>query len=1057
MKQLIFIFIVTILSFSTQAANECKLRYKTNGSAFKTETINKGSSKNLTRSNFTEAYNIGRNDMKLTLEYFDVFTQRNKTETLNLLKVGNKTVSLPIIPLINKKLKRIQCKNYSTVADAQKYIRQFGTSANTLVTNATNQATAAVTSAASAAVNTFSSQTANALKSSAQTAINQLNNQYNQAKNAAKNNTSKIQTNLSARFPEVKTAVNATQSYSWKLSDAVMTQGEQNIQNTLANLNRIDKKYKVSQTASNLTKVNLSKDFPELNQLVNQQCDLANPVFKRFNSDFSKIQKQINQLDKKYALSKNAGKLSVALVKVPRVDIAKITRFNQFKQCSKDWTKFTKGIEGDVKIYAAYSKTLIKELKKIDKRILTASQQQFIKEVSKLLKASDVLNKEQKRQKSRKSNMYVAQKAHQAALNKVENDVGPMGDYLEKLPAGELLVEPLAYLKNQLPDWMTRDPKRLKANLADARKKGLAYEKAVNDYDSGFDKIQTKYNLWNKQIGTTLKVGTRLKVKLPNGSPLWKILQSVPRYKSLSNGFTTLISCTLESIKITTEAFKVFDNALNQYVNNIDRILNSVLPKDVKRALIEVQTAIKQVNDAGIPKYLIPNPDATFLAIKKDVNKLNTLIKNIAKGPNIVNQFNTALSALQRSGKKRQGSIGAFKTNITKLTKSIVNLANKSAALGNVLKKHAKSKEMQQLVSAIDSTMGTGWTGVKTSMTKSVSCISDSVRNTGTVASTISTRIKSFLKNKSQVAGAALPAPIKNSLKALIADLNQLDNKYQQFSVAVGSATSAYGQMAQSRNQAVAALVPVLKSNAPQKVQQVIDKMTILKQKLAALNNKSTALSNSERKFVADLTTFASELIKLSGKLASEANSLAYSAFDTSVVSKQINGANNVLNKWLIAGQKLPERVASLATGGLSDQVKSQIESGIAQMNSLNSSLLQCVSNASNKRNELLSQQRRTQAINQTVAGLSADATATIVSLQALLRPSLNILSKVNAAINKAIRLSDRIQSIATTATNNFVQNASNIQRDFNSAKQCVTSKKGQILSKKSQLSQLLN
>jgi len=1058
-QQIILSIVILSCSISVMAANECRLKYKNNGSAFQYKYSNKGQNINFTRSNFTDAFNVGRNDMRLTLEYFDVLAQRNKTEYLYLVKIGNNTLPIPPIPLIGKKLKKIECKNYATQIDTQAYLQQFGSSASQLVSNASSQAVSAITSAATSATNTFKAQVANGHKNVSQAALNEINNALDQAKEDANTFQSNIRPRLAQDFPEVNTAINATNSYSWSLSSAVMNQGEQNIQKLLTEVNRMDQKYQVSQTASKLVKVNLRKDFPEIHQLGNRQCSVNYSGIDRLKSDITSLVNQINQLERKYKLKQTAGRLTEKLISLPSIDIQHISRFTKFKKCNDNWSSLVGAFKKDWKLVDSYSAQLNNELKKLNAKKFTTSQKRFFTEAQKLIKATQDLDREHKAQERKETTLAAAKAAHLSALKKIDNDIGPMGDFLEKLPGGSFVITVGVKMKNMLPKWMTRDPERLKANIADAKRKGVAYEKALIAYDKSYDLIQKKYDTWLKQISVTSKTATQVKIKLPKTSSLLKLLTRPPKLKSIGNAFNTSVACTQEFLKLSSAALGVFEKTMQQYITNIDKILKTILPEDVRADLFELSKSVDQLVSLGMGRLNtseLKNSATQMNSTKVELKRLVTGDPTKANFAQLANQLITTLkqhvSAVKQDANGFVSSLGQFNSPV----QLGLQRANK---LAQTLSKHATSSfgDVKTMVKGAKSLLENQWGAIDSGFDSTVSCLDASWNDISAVERSFPSRLRAFIKAKATVAANGLPQSIKTELRAIATELNSMATTYQQFSTAVGAAKTALVQLNQSRDQAIASLIPTLKSNAGQKFQQLLPKASSLKQKVGDVSTKFQQLAGKQNQMSNRLVSLGNELNKQGKAVRKDARKLVFTAFDSSMLGQQLNATNGLFSQWNSAIQTLPTRIASIATGGVSDQVITQVQQGINTMNSKFNSLNRCITTANTKRTAITSSQRRTTVLNQTLANLNTQATATITSLNRLLPPTANILSQLNNVMTNAAQLANRLGAIEQTARSNFMSNANSLINDLNGAKTCVINNKSQILSKKTQLLQLLS
>ncbi len=1059
-KQLGFI-VTLVMGFglnSVQAANECRLKYKNGTSSYQYRYIDKGQTITLLKSNFIEGQNVGRNDMKLKLEYKDLLGNSHN-EYLNLIKKGGITIALPIIPLIGKTLKKVECKSYATIIDTEQYIAQFGSSVSSLVSQANTAAMASVNVAVNTAKNAFNPSAANTYKTNAETAIQVVVNAFNAAKNEVHSIPANLRTNLNQHFPEVNQAVNASSGYAWKLGSSVITQGKQNINNTLTEINRIDQKYAVSSTVSKLVSINLAKDFPELNRLKNNKCNLTTNSVIQFNTSFNSLATELGKLDKKYKFSKTVGKLTSTLITVSSKDRTLLRKFSKAKNCNTQWQKLQTQLDADANALGKYLARVKAELSKLKAAQFKGRQSAFFVEVQKLVKTTDALIKEHQAQQRRKNNMQKAQLEHARAYKRISNDLGPIQDDLNSFPGGFLIVETgLAIKNNVVPDWLTDDPKRLQQLLSAEIKAAEKYKKSIEVHQDGKLKVNQKFQAWLKQTGSTVKSATRLKIRLPRTNQLISLLSRPPKLQVIDKAFNTVSGCVKDFITLQFGVVQVIQKSIQQYLNNISKIAQDAIPVDVRKALNELNNAVNDLSKKTISAAMGDSLKNTKSSLDKSLNKLWRLFKQDPTKNNFANQFKNLfqqvkqnLHALKADGTKASSDVKNYGTSIAKFFGAVDKLKR-------VMARHDISawNDVKHLLNTATD-VKVKWNEVNKLVNEVLLCADTFNRLIGQAEITFISRLNKLLESKVQVAVNSLPQNIKQKLQAIKSDLNSMQTKYNQFENAVNNAETAYQQASISRNDAVSSLVPFPKSDAPKKAQAALEKFNNLKLKLQTVDSKWKSLNTAQQKLTNDLGQLVTQMISKGTEVAADAKKLSSIPFDVSLVSSQLSGINNVYNKWNNAVSTLPSRLAALATGGMSTQIEAQIQQGISYMNSKNSELVTCVNTASTKRNSIGSQQQKTDAITQTLAGLHAQATAVRISLNALLPPTFNILNDIENTINKARVLSDRMVAIGTDASDQFMSNISSQLSQLNMAKNCVVSKHTMIGNKKIDLMNLIN
>jgi hypothetical protein len=1044
------------LSFqNAQAGNECRLKYKYGNSGNKYKYVNKGQTINFTRSGFNMAKNVGRNDMRLTLQYVNLLGQ-TKTEYLYLIKNGGNTIALPPIPLINKKLKKIQCKNYAAFTDTQAYLQQFASSVSSIVSQATTTATSAVTAAANTAKNAFSASSANTYKNNTQAAIQSVTQAFNAAKSQASNT---VRTNLSQHFPEVNQAVNASTQYGWGLTNAVMTQGEQNIRSTMAELERIDQKYAVSTTVSKLISVNLAKDFPEFNQLKNHQCKLKTNAMVEFTGGVGSLASELAKLDKKYQFSKTSKKIMKTLITLPSVDKRKLNISKNAKNCDRAWGDLKRKIDTDSRALDKYLTSVKAELLKLKAAQFKGSQGAFFREVQRLITATDALIKEHNAQKRRKQNMDKAEKANDKAYQQIKNDLGPIQDDLEKLPLGGLVVDAGLFLKSALiPSWLTDDPERLKVLLTREIAAAKSYRRSIEIHQAGKLKVKAKFDAFVKQTGVTLGSAAKLRIQLPKNSKLISLLKSPPQLRSLLATKNAVVICVSDFIKAQLESVEVIVRAIDQYLKNIGQVTADVIPSDVKKALARLNTAIVKLKSKPLGSATSNIPNKSVNDLKSSLNQLWNLFKQDPSKTNFNGQVQNLLQIISGNINKLKADGATLSSDIGKYLQSVTPVVSAISNLNKVMVKHRNSS-MQDVNKVVKSAVGfkVKWSLVEALPASITKCAKQYVSLFAKAQRSLSSRLQKLLASKAQVAANALPKNIKDKLRAMKVDNSAMLAKFSQFKSASAQAYTAFQAMSTARNQAIAALVPIPKTTAPQKVQTALNKVNTLNQKLLTVQSKWQPLLSAQQKLTSDLNTLIGLLMSHGGAVTADAGKLASKPFDSRLIANQRSGITNVANKWNAAVQTLPSRVAALASGGMSTQVESQINQGLAFMNSKKNSLLTCFNTANSKRNSIGSQSQRAQAVTHAIAGLSAQALSVKNSLNALMPPKLSILNDISNSMTKARQLSDKIGGIGTTAANKFLSNINGLKSQLNSAKNCVISNHGLVANKKTQLMNLIN
>ncbi|MBV1910555.1 MAG: hypothetical protein KUG78_14735 [Kangiellaceae bacterium] len=1048
--------LMLVVPFSVSAANECRLKYKAGNSGYKYQSINKGQSTNLTKSDFKEAYNVGRNDIKLTLEYKDL-TGRTRTEYMNLIKSGSATIPLPPIPLINKKLKKIKCQGYSTISDAVRLTQQLGNSASTLVSRATNAATASINTAATNASKLFTAQSANAYKRNSQTAIQSVTSALNAAKSSANATSSNIRTNLAQHFPEMNQAINASGQYGWQLKNTVMDQTKQNLTRTQSEVNRFDKKYNVSKTVSQLIRIDLAKDFPELNALKRVRCEISTGSIASFSGDLSRLKRELARLDKKYQFSKNVGKLSKTLATIPAADFRKLKSIAKRKDCSNSWQVLSKQIDTDGKLLSQYLSAVLKELKKLKASAFNRSQRQFYNEIKSLISRTESLIKEHKAQERRKTNLDEASANFDKSYKRIDNDLGPIQNDLEKFPGGSLVVDAGLLVKKQLPSWLTDDPKRLRQLLDAHARSTKSYDRAIKNHEEGKLKVKQKFDAWVRQSGKTIETATKLKVTLPKGNKLLVLLVKPPMLKVTEKAFIAAHKCLVESAANSLLVAQIAMEVIDQYLKNIGKVITDTIPEDVKKAMAQLNSAVVKLSATKLSEL----KSSSVEQARKDMDsRLKALWSQFSIDPtqkNFANQTNNIFKSIRAAVLElKQTGINLSK-ELSGSEKTWVQVALAADNLTKVLNRHGKSnwRDITKLQKSIPG-LKLKWNQLAKIPKSIADCASKTASALEKAITRFPTRLSKLIRTKASQVANALPQPIKDKLNRLKASLSSAHATSSQLINAITAANSAYQQYVESQRNAVGSLVPLPKQNAPQKAQQALTKLNVLKQKLATAESRWTNFDAAQTALRNDVAGLISVTNKQRGELRADAQRIVFAPFNTNLFATQLSGVNNLTNLWNKAIQKLPSRLAALVTGGLSTQIESQINQGITWMNSKNTSLLRCINAAAGNRSSIIDSNQKNAAINQTVQGLNTEATAVITNLNSLIPPRIDLLSRLGSIFSSANNLSNRIANISTTAASNFSTKISRFSSQLNQAKSCVINNHNQINDKKNELLNLL-
>lgn len=1048
---------LSLFSGSSWAANECRLKYKSGSAGFRYQNVDQGRTTSLTRSNFKEAYNVGRNDMQLTLEYVDVLG-RTQSEKMTLIKSGSATIPLPPLPLINKKLKSIKCQRVATVTDTLNYTQRLGASASNIVSKATNDATTAINTAAQNTANLFSAQNANQLKAKSEKAISDVRNALAAAKRGANSAATNVRTNMARHFPEVNTAVTATGKYSWQVSDAIVSQGRQNIEGTLAKLNQLDRKYKVSQTASQLIAINLAKDFPELNALKNVQCRISNSPLVQFNGGLKKLRQELIKLDQKYKFSQGVKDVSRALITIPSASQRILKTRVDFKKCQKALDTLKKELASDYKLLNNYLNSVLRELKKLKSSQFKGQQAKFFQQVRKLITATEQLLREVKAQEKREADMEAAEKAHAKAFDRIKNDLGPIQDDLEKFPGGSLLVTVGLELKSFVPDWLTDNPRRTQQLLQAEIKAAEAYHKAIEEHENGKLKVKQKFNQWVKESTETLKLATQLKIKLPRNSQLLKVLKSVPKLKALDKAVDSSIKCIKDALNHAIKVSQIILDAIAQYQKNVTTTAINSLPSDLAAAMLELNASANALNESGVTKIVWDTIDKSN---KKLNSTLSLLWKKLTQDPSARN-FASEIDRLFKS--LRADIIGLRKSGLA-LDKQV----SQSQAAGirfakAVTKVDQLSKKYRRQLNAdirrlVQSAVGVevNWKNVQALSKQVADCADKYSTPLERAIKSFSSRLATLIQSKVEVAANLIPKSVKDKLTATSNGFRELQSKFVTLQRSIADSKVAFQQFSSAQQLAINSLVPVPKSDAVSRTQESVNKLNNLNQKLTKANGDWANLNSAQQRIIRQLADLVSALNKQSNELRQDAQQLRYIAFNGNLIANQASGANNLVGLWGRAAQTLPGRIASLATGGLSSEIENQVNQGLSWMNGKQSALLSCISTAASKRSSITNNSQKVAAVNQTIAGLNAEALAVINSLKSLMPPSPNVLNQVNTILNRAKVFISRLDGIKNAASANFNSQVANLKSQLSQAKSCVTNNANQVDSKKAELLRLLN
>ena len=1046
-----------LFSSSSWAANECRLKYKSGNAGFRYQNVDQGRSSNLTRSNFKEAYNVGRNDMQLTLEYVDVLG-RTQSEKLTLIKSGSATIPLPPIPLINKKLKSIKCQRVATVTDTLNYTQRLGASATNVVSKATREATTAINTAAQNTANLFSVQNANQLKAKSEKAISDVRSALAAAKRGANSAANNVRTNMARHFPEVNTAVTATGKYSWQVRDAIVSQGRQNIEATLVKLNQLDRKYKVSQTASQLISINLAKDFPELNALKSVQCRISNSPLVQFNSGLNKLQRELNKLDQKYKFSQGVKEVSKALITIPSASQRILKTPVDFSKCQKALNALKKEIASDYKLLNRYLNSVLRELKRLKSSQFRGQQAKFFQHVRKLITTTEQLLRELKTQEKREADMEAAEKAHAKAFERIKNDLGPIQDDLEKFPGGSLLVTVGLELKSFVPEWLTDNPRRTQQLLRAEIKAAEAYHKAIEEHENGKLKVKRKFDQWVKESGETLKLATQLKIKFPRNSQLLKVLKAMPKLKTMERAVDGSVKCIKDALVHAVNVAKIVLDAIDQYQKNVGSTVIKSLPSDIAAALVELNASAKALNTTDASKLAF---DGVNKANKKLSSTLNLLWRKLSQDPsasNFANEVDRLFKSLRADVIELRKSGLAIDSKVSNSQTAAIRFASAVSKLNQLSKKYRRQLA-QDVMGLVRSAVGVevNWKNLQAIPKQVADCADKYATPLERAIKSFTSRLTKLLQSKAEIVGNLVPIPVKDKLAATIAGFREIQSKFVSLQRSVASSKAAFDQFSSAQQLAVGSLVPVPKSDAVNRTQESVNKLNNLNQKLAKTNDDWAKLNSAQQRVIRQLAELVNTLNRQSAELRKDAQQLKYTAFNGSLIASQASGANNLVGLWARAAQSLPNRIAALATGGLSSQLEAQINQGINWMNSKQSALLSCISTAASKRSSITSNSQKVAAVNRTIAGLNAEALAVINSLKTLVPPRPNVLSQVNGILNNAKNLITRLDGIKNQAANNFTSQVATLRNQLNQAKSCVVNNSNQVDSKKSELLSLLN
>lgn len=1048
---------LSLFSSSSWAANECRLKYKSGSAGFRYQNVDQGRTTNLTRSDFKEAYNVGRNDIQVTLQYVDILG-RTQSEKMTLIKSGSVTIPLPPLPLINKKLKSIKCQRVATVIDTLNYTQRLGASASNIVSKATTDATGAINTAAQNAANLFSAQNAQQFKTRSEKSISDVRNALAAAKRGANNAASNVRTNMARHFPEVNTAVTATGKYSWQVSDAIVSQGRQNIERTLAKLQQLDRKYKVSQTTSQLISINLAKDFPELNSLKNLQCRVSDSPLVQFKGGLQKLRQELSKLDGKYQFSQGVQNVSKALITIPSASQRLLKSKVDFSKCEQSWNRLKKELTSDYKVLNRYLNSILRELKKLRSSQFKGQQAKFFQQVKVLLSSTEQLLRELKAQQAREDDMEAAETAHAKAFERIKKDLGPIQDDLEKLPGGSLLVMVGLELKSFVPAWLTDNPRRTQQLLNAEIKAAKAYHKAIQEHEDSKLKVKRKFDQWVKQSGETLKLATQLKIKLPRNSNLLKALGSIPSLKALDKAVDSSVKCLKDALNHAIKVSQIVLDAISQYQKNITTTAINSLPSDLAAAILELNAAANALNESGAPKIAW---DSVQKSNSKLSSTLNLLWKKLTQDPsagNFAKQVDELFKSLRAEviGLRKTGL--ALGKQVSKAEAAGVRFARAVDKVNQLSKKYQRQlkADVRRLIkSAI--AVEVNWKNVQKLSKQIADCADKYSSSLERAIKSFSSRLAKLLQSKAEVAANLIPKRIKDKLTATNSGFRELQSKFVSVQRSVAASKVAFDQFSSAQQLAVASLVPIPKSDAVNRTQESVNKLNNLNQKLVKTNDDWAKLNSAQQRVVRQLADLVGALNKQSNELRQDAQQLSYTAFNGSIITNQATAANNLVGLWSRAAQTLPSRLAGLATGGLSAEIESQINQGINWMNGKQSALLSCISTATSKRSSITSNSQKLAAVNKTIASLSTEAQAVINSLRSLVPPNPNVLSQVNSTLNKAKTLIARLDSIKNTAGSNFNSQVANLKSQLSQAKSCVTSNANQVDSKKSELLGVLN
>lgn len=1039
MKRLMALFAVgTVglgISMGSHAANECRLKYKYGNSGNQYQWVNQGANLNLSRNNVGELSNVGTNDMRVTLEYKDLLGN-TRFEDITLIRSGSLTIALPPTPLIGKHLRKIYCGNHATVTDTQTYINQFGNSAINIVNNARTTATTNVTNFVNSQVNQFTQQQGLNWRTTSQQAIDDVEAAFANAQAAA----TQTVANLQNDFPEVNDAINSTNNFSWNLSGSVIEQTQTNINDIWSELRRLDNKYQVSQTAGNLVSVNLSSDFPEIQNLVAHRCEFSPAYINSFDQRLQNLRREFARLDSKYRFSERGQNIQKALIHLSQQQMAAFNKLGSLKPCQVDLMSVVNAAEKDFVNFQRYVGNVANELSKLQAVQFKGSQAEFFRQAQNLLQSTEALLRELEAQRQRKARMEEADKAHQKAFEKVRNDIGPMHDFFEDKFGGDIVIAIGVMIKEQLPTWLTRDHERLKKNLEDEQRAAQAYHDAIVEYDRGMAMVGQRYGRWTQAINATVVSATQTRITIPDATKLIASLKRVPKFEAGNRAIESAIKCHQQFLNTLAQGAAVAGEILKQYQSAANTVTNQVLPDDVRNALHEYSQATLALANAVDWDETANTVGQSFQNSQRLVDSLTPLFNGDVTEANFQQRIQRILDGITtQASNELSRNIGNANNQFGRLQRQFGAWVSAREEFMRVSARH-RNDAFRDTLKVADAALDLSgvWEEIGTHWSELRQCAADIQSKTANATQQFPSRLMAFINNKVQVVANALPPAIKTALTNTKNEADQLNRRYNQFLQAVTEANTAWNEFIAAKNIAVGSFQPLPTQNTTNLLHAAVDKFDAFDSKMQTVNSRWNSAMQKQGQFVTSLNSLKNSMGSVLGEGAADVVGLTYPAFNHNLVAQQLSQTGSLANKWELAKNTLPERLAAFLSGGLSPQVVSAVEQGLQQMQQKHQQIQSCLSNSTTARQFIGSNQRRNQAINNTVNGLQNDAQDVIDSLASLLPPSFNILNQVNGVLIEAGELADRIGNIGSTARNNIQNLVQSGINDLAAAKTCV-------------------